>query len=760
MAVELLQAERDAFARVVNDAPATPEEPLCIYRGEERVLVYGNRAFWALAPKDSLAVGQPLQVSAWPPLCKRRACHGGQPPEHRWEETEIQNVNGQSWCYAVGKVSAAAQRTHTAKSSCADLLMDRDDVVVCCVDASGDVSFANATFATLMGEDQIIGVPAGRIFAGKPEVACLLRALAGNEECEFRLIMKSEASGTRMFQMYGKPTKSNGAEASPFAFVGTEISDRVVLDRELAQGRLNVAATERVKSTFLSLVTHELRTPLVSILGSMDVLLDMQLEAKQASLVRSASRSGEHLIQMLGNIIDMSKLGSGAITLTREHVSVGDMLTEVECLVRCNAAEKDLTVSLQIGRGVPSQVVGDKSRLVQILFKVLDNAVKFSHEGSHVLVNISGQWHEDPREHSAATGALLWDPEVKSPGFNSSCSCSGSGSDDGKSHDYLPGHPFRRKRLLRSKHSASSAGTSSSASGTKGEVCSSVCSSTSAGFPQQDFSPPAEGRNPSDRRQPFRELVVQIQDFGGGIDPQQLQHVFEPFAMGDDSFSRSCTGTGLGLPLCKRLLDLMGGSIRLHSEVDAGTCATVHLPLEVPEPLQLLQATGQHVAIGPSIWKVEHHAAFSEKRSSFKTSVRKPISMDALQDFHVLLVEDTPLIQVIMMKFLRGARMKVTLAKNGREAVDYFEQSDAGTFDVVLMDLQMPIMDGFSATRMIRACERKRKTEPLPLLALTAFTLAQDLDACLEAGCDSYLIKPVKRELLLSAILSALRGTR
>jgi len=818
-------AERDVLCRVLDEAPALNGEPLVVYRGEGREILHGNRAFWTLAPAG-LKRGDGLRAMGWPPLAKKRrsgsvksilrgpSSHnfgsqysqtngqqiGGfqqqQQQNHqnhipgqqnrmnhhqahtsnnwRWEESFVGEIDGENWYYSVGRRSTIGDdegiRAQAAMVSCADILAEREDILACCVDADGNVSYSNRTFASLMGVSDaatLIGIPAARLFAGKPEAACMLRAIAADTDTELRLVVDCGPSGTRMFEVHGRPFKTppptlssssssshnskfpfasncNGAvcassvfaamqnqynlQPSPsssfssqsssnftamecdeqpqdesagrksmsttknpirFTFIGMEISDRMVLDRELTQGRLSVAETERVKSTFLSMITHELRTPLVSILGSMDVLLDTALSPKQATLVRSVARSGEHLIQMLGNIIDMTKLGTGDVQLTKEKISIADIFSELDYLVRYNAVDNDISVSLQIGRGVPSHIFGDKNRLVQVFFKVLDNAVKFSNPQGDVLINVSGVWHSDV---ATASGLDINKLETIS-------------------------------------------------------------------VPVSQIMSIPEDREPSStRKQPFHELVVQIQDFGVGIDTKHLARIFEPFEMADDSFSRTSSGTGLGLPVCKRLLDIMGGSVKVQSEVDHGSCFTVHLPLQLSEPFQLLQATTSHVPIAPSIWKLEQNASLSEKRTSFKNSSRTALSVEALQDTRVLLVEDTPLIQVIMTKFLESARMHVSLAKNGHEAVELFTKSDPGSFDIVLMDLQMPVMDGFTATQHIRAWEDENCAPRLPVLALTAFTLARELDACLEAGCDSYLIKPVKRDVLLEAIHSAVKA--
>src|SRR4030095_8764094 len=216
-------------------------------------------------------------------------------------------------------------------------------------------------------------------------------------------------------------------------------------------------------------------------------------------------------------------------------------------------------------------------------------------------------------------------------------------------------------------------------------------------------------------------LRFTISDTGIGIPGEKLAAVFERFTQADSSTTRRYGGSGLGLTISKRLVELMGGGIRVESGVGKGSVFSFTVPLE--------------------IW------AGATRRAAAPVGTGPERPLPAL---HILLVEDSPDNRTITVAYLQDTPYQVEIAENG--AVPY-EKFTAGHYGLVLMDRQMPVMDGLTATRAIRAWEQSNHRPPTPIIALTASALKGDQEKCVAAGCTAYLTKPIKQEVLLQAIM-------
>src|SRR4029077_3295188 len=215
-------------------------------------------------------------------------------------------------------------------------------------------------------------------------------------------------------------------------------------------------------------------------------------------------------------------------------------------------------------------------------------------------------------------------------------------------------------------------------------------------------------------------LRFTISDTGIGIPSEKLSTVFERFTQADSSTTRRYGGSGLGLTISKRLVELMGGCIRVESSVGKGSVFSFAVPLE--------------------LW------SGATRRAVVPVATGPEPPLPAL---HILLVEDSPDNRTITVAYLAGTPYRVEIAENGAVA---YQKFTAGHFDLVLMDRQMPVMDGLTATRAIREWERANQRLPTPIVALTASALKGDQEQCMAAGCTAYLTKPIKQEVLLQAI--------
>ena len=218
-------------------------------------------------------------------------------------------------------------------------------------------------------------------------------------------------------------------------------------------------------------------------------------------------------------------------------------------------------------------------------------------------------------------------------------------------------------------------------------------------------------------------LTFEVSDSGIGMSEEQIQRLFEPFHQADGSITRRYGGTGLGLTICQRLLALMGSELKVESTPGEGSRFHFTLELEPAEP-----------------------AAADKRREPAESNKRAPASIDGA---HVLLVEDNEVNKLVANALLTAVGLEVEFAENGAEALGLLERWGPGHFDLVLMDLQMPVMDGFEATRRIRAMEPFAE---LPIVAMTAHALVEERDECLAAGMDDHVAKPIDVEELHAAL--------
>ena len=212
-----------------------------------------------------------------------------------------------------------------------------------------------------------------------------------------------------------------------------------------------------------------------------------------------------------------------------------------------------------------------------------------------------------------------------------------------------------------------------------------------------------------------------IEDTGIGMSKEFLEHIFEPFAQENTDARSVYNGTGLGMAIVKRLVDKMHGTIEVESERGVGSVFTITLPFEI--------------------------AGDSDIPASEETSP-ETVSLEGLR---VLLVEDNSLNAEIAQTLLTDRGIHVTLAENGREAIDAFRGNEPGTFDMILMDIMMPVIDGLSATKTIRAMERTDAAQ-IPIIAMTANAFDEDVRQCLDAGMNAHLAKPLQMDQVIEVI--------
>lgn len=456
-----------------------------------------------------------------------------------------------------------------------------------------------------------------------PEELPVQRAAHGEEVWDFREeIVFDDGKTIHLFgnahPLLDERGQSQGAVA---AFL--DITSLRQAERDLEEAKKQAESANRAKSVFLSNMSHEIRTPLNGVLGMLELIDNDCSDENLRHYVDNAKEAGNALLAIINDILDLSRVESGAVELVDEIIVSGELLQPIEKLFKSSAQDRGLSLRFEIDPGVPPVLLGDGIRLKQILFNLVGNAVKFTEQGD-VLVRIF----------------------------------------------------------------------------------------------------PADAAEPGSFA-----LGILVRDTGVGIEPELLPTIFEPFVRSNNAFTRKAEGTGLGLNIVKRLTELMGGAISIDSAVGKGTTVTCSVRLRVPDMRQL-------------------PADYAVKASTEATA-------KAIRGLRVLLAEDNEINAIYMKKILQNYGSKVLKAVNGQEVLDALQNSPV---DVVFMDIQMPVMDGLTATRQIRSHDGSRYDPNVPIVALTAFAMKEERDRFLEAGMNEVLVKPFKTEDLYRILLKIAAG--
>jgi len=427
-----------------------------------------------------------------------------------------------------------------------------------------------------------------------------------------------------------------GILASNFNFMLQNIEDR---DRELENLVSKLKLATEAKSAFLANMSHEIRTPMNGILGITSLLLERPETDKKRAYYKTIDSSAKSLMQLINGILDLSKIESGNFTIDEVDFNLLDTIDQLQSLFESTAREKNLQIIFSLAPDTPLRLVGDSTRLWQVLVNLVGNAIKFTETGT-VTVSISA-----------------------------------------------------------TQKTASSA-----------------------------------------------QYLFEVNDTGIGIPEQAQQKIFSDFTQADDSVTRSYGGTGLGLAVSRNIVELMQGQIGVDSIEGQGSRFWFTLPLELgseeactpaeePSTLDCPAESAAHIA------NTDDDSSSDNERAQYQA--------------RILVVDDSEVNQFILIETIKTFGIDTVAVGSGAEAIAVLE---ADHFDLVVMDIQMPLMSGIEATARIRASEQAtacKKT--IPIIAFSANAMQGDRERFLRAGMDDYLSKPMQMEAL-SAVLQKWLG--
>jgi PAS domain S-box-containing protein len=440
----------------------------------------------------------------------------------------------------------------------------------------------------------------------------IMGALEGETQYFERELIRKSDGVLRHTQATYIPDKVSGQVVGFFVLV-TDVT-------ELKRAEIEALQASKVKSRFLANVSHEIRTPLNGVLGMLSLALSRPMEREQQEYLEAAKTSANHLLTLIDDILDASKIQADGLVLVSKPFLLREVIDSVLSTLKIQTQLKGILIEVNVADGISDLRFGDPVRLQQVLLNLFGNAAKFTNKGS-IIISVS---------------PVVEDEEL---------------------------------------------------------------------------------------------LFFEVKDTGIGVPEEMREVIFEPFRQADESTTRQRGGIGLGLSICKEIVEKMDGNIGFRSEADVGS--TFYFRARLPK-----------VSEAP-------------KREDDKMVVKKSDQLIG-SPLHLLIVEDDALSALVHTKFAESLGCKVVRANDGIEALEILDKSK---FDFILMDMQMPKLNGIETTRRIRAKEAESKRH-IPIVALTANAFDSDREHCLGAGMDAYISKPIRLSQLESVVRQLRNGER
>ncbi len=636
------------------------------------------------------------------------------------------------------ELQEAEQRARSLFESQGDLIVLRD--------AEGRITFVNDAYCELARQP-------GSALIGSPFAFTVI------EQGDTAL----EPNGTRIHdQKIAGPlgprwiawregwVRSDAGQPAELRCVGRDVTDRTETERALAEARDQADAANRAKSRFLAMASHEIRTPLNGIIGMSGLLLDTPLTPEQMTYAKAVKTSGDALLSLIEELLDYSKIEAGKIDLEHRPFALAALIEDITELLAPRAQGRKLEISAYVDERLPGVVVGDAARLRQVLLNLAGNAIKFTSTGGVALIVEPGIWAGEISFLVRDTGIGIA-PEAQQRIFrefeqaDERIARSYGGTGLGLSISERIVRRMGGRIALESKLGV----------GSTFEV--SVPLPASDGEQRPFAAPNLSG-------QPI--MLVAPQSIEASLVARRLQRWGAQTCMiGDVEVARALLperawhAVLIDRSIGAEVAEALGEAARVH--------ATQRIVMFTPADRHELQPSASPAASAFTGYLIKPlRAASLAARLSTAPEVAAPnLADEALGEtpvpaethgrgLSILVAEDNEINALLMRSLLTRSGHHAVITTNGEQALEsWLAAKSAGTpYDLVLMDIQMPQLDGIETTRQIREREAGEPGLRTPILALTANTLVEDRYACFEAGMDGFLIKPLDREKLTEAL--------
>ena len=579
-------------------------------------------------------------------------------------------------------------------------------------------------------------------------------------DVEYRLLTKNR--GYRWYRAVGKPTRR--PDGTPISYIGVfiDVTERMEMMEKLAQQResLRIALEEanqanRAKTAFLSNMSHEIRTPMNAIIGLDRIALnDPGISATTRDYLEKIGLSAQHLLSIINDILDMSRIESGRLTVKNEEFSFAKMVAQINTMISGQCRDKDIAYECRVNGTVDDYYIGDDVKLREVMINILGNAVKFTPSGGTVTFVV-----EAVARFSGKTTLrfVISDTGIgMSPDYLPRLFDAFSQEDSSRTNLY--GSTGLGMAITKSFVELMNGTISVESEKDKGTTFTVTVTLTDCG--RQSVGETENELHPS-------ELCVLVID----DDPIACEHAQLVLGQVGVNCEKALSGAE-GLQMVKvrkarqepynlilvdwRMPDMDGMETtrQIRAAVGAETPVIILTSYNWDEVIDEAKAAGVDTFVAKPLFAGtvldEFREAFKKKNAS-----RKREAVD-LRGRRVLLAEDLPVNAEIMMMVLSMREIQADHAENGRIAVEMFEEHEEGYYDAILMDMRMPEMDGLEATRRIRALDRA-DAKAIPVIALTANAFDEDVQHSMQAGLNAHLSKPVDPDVLFETLEGLLR---